>query len=97
MLTAEELREGQPADLIALHLDPAAVRSVTSAKARKTVDPGPAIRERSYGCPVTARGGDEFPPFRARQSSLRTRAGLRFIRRTFLRAPAVAGAEIDER
>lgn len=40
-LTAEELREGHLADLVALHLDPDAVHVPDIRKARKRLTPGP--------------------------------------------------------
>lgn len=46
--------------------------------------------------PLTARGGGEFPPSSARQCPpMRTRTGLRFIRRFLPRAPTVAGADVQ--
>jgi hypothetical protein len=73
------------------------MKGMTSAKARKRLTPRPQLENAPTAVLVTARGGGEFPPSYARHSSTVADA-----RRTavytpfFLRAPTVAGAEINE-
>jgi hypothetical protein len=80
-----------PADLVALHLDPNAVHVPDIGKARKRLTLGSQLENAPTAVPFSARGGGEFPPSRARQSSAVAAARRIAVYTPFSPEPVLAG------